>query len=217
MELGWLKLKEENAREKVNFFLPLTVFTLCVLIFIASFFLKPLILLDTSEQSVILADFFSELKKGNTDNLSRHLIADEEFKGFNFDDRLLNLLLKKNIENIKFEEKYAFRTKDGSGVVINISAEYLDVKKIVRDSVDELGEFIKSKLKSETGSAELFDQSGSYNETYIKTQLSNMILNKLEASDYLTENMVGILFEKDGDEWKIVLNKELSNLIFGLN
>ncbi len=217
MELGWLKLKDENAREKVNFFLPLTVFTLCVLIFITSFFLKPLILLDTSEQSVILADFFSELKKGNTDNLSRHLIADEEFKGFNFDDRLLNLLLKKNIENIKFEEKYAFRTKDGSGVVINISAEYLDVKKIVRDSVDELGEFIKSKLKSETGSAELFDQSGSYNETYIKTQLSNMILNKLEASDYLTENMVGILFEKDGDEWKIVLNKELSNLIFGLN
>ncbi|NMD44065.1 MAG: hypothetical protein GYA88_01405 [Clostridiales bacterium] len=72
-------------------------------------------------------------------------------------------------------------------------------------------------MKSETGSAELFDQSGSYNETYIKTQLSNMILNKLEASDYLTENMVGILFEKDGDEWKIVLNKELSNLIFGLN
>ncbi|NMD44068.1 MAG: hypothetical protein GYA88_01420 [Clostridiales bacterium] len=210
-------MKDENAREKVNFFLPLTVFTLCVLIFIASFFLKPLILLDTSEQSVILADFFSELKKGNTDNLSQHLIADEEFKGFNFDDRLLNLLLKKNIENIKFEEKYAFRTKDGSGVVINISAEYLDVKKIVRDSVDELGEFIKSKLKSETGSAELFDQSGSYNETYIKTQLSNIILNKLEASDYLTENMVGILFEKDGDEWKIVLNKELSNLIFGLN
>ena len=87
----------------------------------------------------------------------------------------------------------------------------------MRDSVDELGEFIKSKLKSETGSAELFDQSGSYNETYINTQLSNMILNKLEASDYLTENMVGILFEKDGDEWKIVLNKELSNLIFGLN
>jgi hypothetical protein len=217
LELGWLKLKEENAREKVNFFLPLTVFTLCVLIFIASFFLKPLILLDTSEQSVILADFFSELKKGNTDNLSRHLIADEEFKGFNFDDRLLNLLIKKNIENLKFEEKDAFRTKDGSGVVINISAEYLDVKKIVRDSVDELGEFIKSKLKSETGSAELFDQSGSYNETYIKTQLSNMILNKLEAFDYLTENMVGILFEKDGDEWKIVLNKELSNLIFGLN
>ena len=217
MELGWLKLKEENAREKVNFFLPLTVFTLCVLIFIASFFLKPLILLDTSEQSVILADFFSELKKGNTDNLSRHLIADEEFKGFNFDDRLLNLLIKKNIENLKFEEKDAFRTKDGSGIVINISAEYLDVKKIVRDSVDELGEFIKSKLKSETGSAELFDQSGSYNETYIKTQLSNIILNKLEASDYLTENMVGILFEKDGDEWKIVLDKELSNLIFGLN
>ncbi len=217
MELGWLKLKEENAREKVNFFLPLTVFTLCVLIFIASFFLKPLILLDTSKQSVILADFFSELKKGNTDNLSRYLIADEEFKGFNFDDRLLNLLIKKNIEIFTFEEKYAFRTKDGSGVVINISAEYLDVKKIVRDSVDELGEFIKSKLKSETGSAELFDQSGSYNETYIKTQLSNMILNKLEAFDYLTENMVGILFEKDGDEWKIVLNKELSNLIFGLN
>ncbi len=217
MELGWLKLKEENAREKVNFFLPLTVFTICVLIFIASFFLKPLILLDTSEQSVILADFFSELKKGNTDNLSRHLIADEEFKGFNFDDRLLNLLIKKNIENLKFEEKDAFRTKDGSGIVINISAEYLDVKKIVRDSVDELRKHIEAKLNSETESIELFDQSGSHNEAYIKAQLNNIILSKLESDDYIIENKAGVLFEKDGDEWKIVLNKELSNLIFGLN
>lgn len=217
MELGWLKLKEENAREKVNFFLPLTVFTLCVLIFIASFFLKPLILLDTSKQSVILADFFSELKKGNTDNLSRYLIADEEFKGFNFDDRLLNLLIKKNIEIFTFEEKYAFRTKDGSGVVINISAEYLDVKKIVRDSVDELRKHIEDKLNSETESIELFDQSGSHNEAYIKAQLNNIILSKLESDDYIIENKAGVLFEKDGDEWKIVLNKELSNLIFGLN
>ncbi len=204
-------------KEKANFFLPLTVFTLCVLIFTASFFLEPFILLDASEQSVLLADFVSELKKGNTDNLSRYLIADEEFKGFSFNDKLLDLLLKKNIENLRFEEKDAFRTKDVSGIVINISAEYLDVKKIVRDSVDELRKHIEDKLNSETESIELFDQSGSHNEAYIKAQLNDIILSKLESDDYIIENKAGVLFEKDGDEWKIVLNKELSNLIFGLN
>ncbi len=204
-------------REKVNFFLPLTVFALCVLIFVASFSLKPFIFLDASEQSALLADFFSELKSGNASKLSQYLLTEEEFKGFSFNDKLLDLLIKKNIENLTFEEKDAFRTKDGSGVVINISAKSLDVKKIVRDSVDELGAFIKAKLESETESTELFDQSGSHNETYIKARLNKIILSKLESDDYIIEINAAVLFKKEADEWKIVLNKDLSNLIFGLS
>lgn len=204
-------------REKVNFFLPLTVFALCVLIFVASFSLKPFIFLDASEQSTLLADFFSELKSGNASKLSQYLLTEEEFKGFSFNDKLLDLLIKKNIENLTFEEKDAFRTKDGSGVVINISAKSLDVKKIVRDSVDELGAFIKAKLESETESTELFDQSGSHNEAYIKARLNKIILSKLESDDYIIEINAAVLFKKEADEWKIVLNKDLSNLIFGLS
>lgn len=204
-------------REKVNFFLPLTVFALCVLIFVASFSLKPFIFLDASEQSALLADFFSELKSGNASKLSQYLLTEEEFKGFSFNDKLLDLLIKKNIENLTFEEKDAFRTKDGSGVVINISAKSLDVKKIVRDSVDELGAFIKAKLESETESTELFDQSGSHNETYIKARLNKIILSKLESDDYIIGINAAVLFKKEADEWKIVLNKDLSNLIFGLS
>lgn len=212
-----MKLKEESVKEKVNFLLPLTAFALCVLIFVASFSLKPFIFLDASEQSALLADFFSELKGGNTSKLSQYLIAEEDFKGFCFNDKLLDLLLKKNLENLVFVEKDAFRTKDGSGIVINISAECLDVKKIMRDSVDELGEFIKGKLESETESIELFDQSGSHNEAYIKARLNKIISSKLESDDYIIESKAAILFEKGVDGWKIVLNKELSNIIFGLS
>lgn len=210
-------MKEESKREKPNFLLSLTVFALCVLIFAASFFLEPFILLDASEQSALLGEFVSELKSGNIDNLSSYLITEDEFKGFVFNDELLDFLLKKNIESLKFEERDALRTKDGSGIVINVSAEYLDVKKIVRDSVDELSEFIKDKLNSETESTELFDQSGAQNEAYIKSKLNDIVLSKLESADYLIENKAAVLFEKDENGWKIVLNKELSNLIFGLN
>lgn len=209
-------LKDENNRDKMNFLLPLTVFALCVLIFAASFFLRPFILLDASGQSALFKEFISELKKGNTGNLGEYIVSEGEFKGFDFDDRLLDLLLKKNIESLGYSERDAFRTKDGSGIVINISAEYLDIKKIMRDSADGLEKLIRKKLDSENESKELFDQSGAHNEGYIKAQLNNIILNNLDSGNYKIVTQAAIRFKKDGEDWKIVMNKELADIILGL-